>query len=212
MDKVILLEGADIVGLLGTLQDLDKRPSGLYKLRVCIEGDTVKFKGNESVWSPPLGTLDPECREAQRRQSQWHAVRTGMGDYVTGEVCSDCWTMLNDNDTYNPDELWDTDKGQKMQATLEEYEITTGHFCYGNGFDTRCFHNGEACEDDCTCQTTEFSSVACTVCGTTEGGHRYDVVMLERQQAKQELQQCSVCGNRTVWQRRGMCQRCYQNG
>lgn len=28
---------------------------GIHKMRVSVEGDRVKFKVNEGIWSPPMG-------------------------------------------------------------------------------------------------------------------------------------------------------------
>lgn len=36
-----------------------------HRLRVTIEGDSVKFKINGGMWSHPMGYLDPECDAAQ---------------------------------------------------------------------------------------------------------------------------------------------------
>jgi hypothetical protein len=73
MDTIIEIEGVELTMLIRELVDQRKlnSPSETakpYKLRVCIEGDTAKFKVNESTWSPPLGRLDPMCQAAQRRR------------------------------------------------------------------------------------------------------------------------------------------------
>ena len=110
------------------------------------------------------------------------AKRTAAGDFVAGNVCRDCFVMLTDGS--EPDSpkgwLWDSVKGQKMEATLEQYEITIGHFHSGNEYDIRCDHNGSECEDDCPCERVEFSRAECTVCNDTFAGNRYDVIMVER--------------------------------
>lgn len=51
--------------LLSELNWIDSR-RGVYKLRVTADGDTVKFKVNESTWTPPMGHLDPQCSKALR--------------------------------------------------------------------------------------------------------------------------------------------------
>jgi hypothetical protein len=65
MDKIIQLSAREVNDLLETLAAHKERGS-LYGLRVCLDGDYAKFKVNESTWSPPLGKLDPMCRQAAR--------------------------------------------------------------------------------------------------------------------------------------------------
>lgn len=69
MDKIIEVEGQELQMLLKELVARELRGhwhNKPYKLRVCIEGNGVKFKINESTWSPALGHLDPTCLEAER--------------------------------------------------------------------------------------------------------------------------------------------------
>jgi hypothetical protein len=67
MDKIIELTPSDLVELFGQM-GLAGIPGKVYKLRVCSDGDWVKFKVNESTWTPSLGKLDPMCQKAQRRR------------------------------------------------------------------------------------------------------------------------------------------------
>jgi hypothetical protein len=69
MDKIIELSKGEVDNLLSTLlaHKADDR-SGLYKLRVCSDGNWVKFKVNESTWTHGMGHLDPICREAARQR------------------------------------------------------------------------------------------------------------------------------------------------
>lgn len=69
MDKIIELTAYEVDELLLMLQahKADSR-SGLYKLRVCSDGEWVKFKVNESTWTHGMGHLDPMCRESARRR------------------------------------------------------------------------------------------------------------------------------------------------
>jgi hypothetical protein len=60
MDTIIEIDGKELQALLAVL----KRP-GCTRLRVHTDGEHAKFKVNESVWSPPLGHLDPRCEAAQ---------------------------------------------------------------------------------------------------------------------------------------------------
>lgn len=65
---IILLSTAETLNLLTSLQDVNEGRRNLYALRVAIEGDSVKFKINQSGWSPPLGQLDPQSEEAHKRR------------------------------------------------------------------------------------------------------------------------------------------------
>jgi hypothetical protein len=67
MDKIIELAPSDLVELFGEM-GLAGIPGKVYKLRVCSDGNWVKFKVNESTWSAPLGHLDPKCRAAARQR------------------------------------------------------------------------------------------------------------------------------------------------
>ena len=71
MDKIIELSANEVRQLLAELNHANSKSGfGIRGLRVCIEGDTAKFKVNEWMWSPPMGHLDPACSEAERRQAQ----------------------------------------------------------------------------------------------------------------------------------------------
>ncbi len=61
MDTIIILYHEEIARLKSALNN-----GGTYKLRVAIEGNNVKFKTNEYMWSPPMGKLDPSCERALR--------------------------------------------------------------------------------------------------------------------------------------------------
>ena len=69
--KIIQIEGSELKNLLENLKPENTRARMIYKLRVSVEGDNVKFKVNESTWSPPLGELDPQSEYAvvQRQNS-----------------------------------------------------------------------------------------------------------------------------------------------
>jgi hypothetical protein len=43
--------------------------TGVYKLRISVEGDRVKLKANERCWTAAVGHLDPYCQLAQQRAS-----------------------------------------------------------------------------------------------------------------------------------------------
>jgi hypothetical protein len=64
MDKIIEINGTELQQLIYELTQNRKA----YKLRVSVDGDTVKFKMNSGMWSPPMGHLDPECWAAQHPQ------------------------------------------------------------------------------------------------------------------------------------------------
>lgn len=67
---IIQLSKSEAAQLLRELTNADKDArSGLWSLRVAVEGDTVKFKINEFTWSPGIGKLDPMCEEAQHRRA-----------------------------------------------------------------------------------------------------------------------------------------------
>ena len=53
MDPTYILTGQDLHMLLDVLRNHTR---DIYKLSVAIDGG-AKFKVNESMWSPPLGTL-----------------------------------------------------------------------------------------------------------------------------------------------------------
>ena len=64
MDTIIQLSPREVWSLFDALEEM--QTSGISSLRVCVDGDNVKFKINERTWSPPMGTLDPNCQRAER--------------------------------------------------------------------------------------------------------------------------------------------------
>jgi hypothetical protein len=68
MDKVIELSRNEIRELLAQL-GIDKLPPHVYGLRVCSDGEWVKFKVNQQGWTHGLGHLDPDCRVAARQRT-----------------------------------------------------------------------------------------------------------------------------------------------
>jgi hypothetical protein len=64
MMHIIEIDGEELNSLLATLRSKKISP---HKLRVTLDGDTVKFKVNEYMWSPPMGHRDPTCEVALRR-------------------------------------------------------------------------------------------------------------------------------------------------
>jgi hypothetical protein len=81
MNKIIELSQAEVDQLLEMLKGhkADGR-SGLYKLRVCTDGDWVKFKVNESMWTHGMGQLDPMCRTAAHRRVQIELAKERAGE------------------------------------------------------------------------------------------------------------------------------------
>lgn len=59
MDKMFVLEGFQLEQLITELKGngVGTKP---YKLRIGIDGDRVKFKVNERMWSPPMGEIQGE--------------------------------------------------------------------------------------------------------------------------------------------------------
>lgn len=53
MDEFYEITGNELQQLYAELRFADK--SGLRKLRVYVDGDSLKFKVNEFIWSPPFG-------------------------------------------------------------------------------------------------------------------------------------------------------------
>jgi hypothetical protein len=62
MDTIIEIDGMELQALVAIL----KQP-GVHTLRVGIDGHNAKFKVNHTMWSPPLGHLDPQCKAADHR-------------------------------------------------------------------------------------------------------------------------------------------------
>ncbi len=54
MDEFYEITGSELQQLYAELRFADK--SGLRKLRVYVDGDSLKFKVNEFIWSPPFGS------------------------------------------------------------------------------------------------------------------------------------------------------------
>lgn len=67
--KIIELSPSELRYVLGELGIAEGLPGKIYKLRVSVEGDKVKFKANESTWTASVGKLDPMCQLAQYRAS-----------------------------------------------------------------------------------------------------------------------------------------------
>lgn len=103
-----------------------------------------------------------------------------QGQFVDGNFCVDCWFVLNNGESQNPDPDWDR---AAMSRTFADYEILPGHLHTGPYSD--CVHAGRPCEDDCDCAETNFSSSQCSGCATTVAGHRFDVTMVAREDLAQ---------------------------
>lgn len=54
MDKFIELSENEVMQLRDELLAMG---TSLYKMRIYTDGETVKFKVNERIWSPPLGKM-----------------------------------------------------------------------------------------------------------------------------------------------------------
>jgi hypothetical protein len=67
MDKIIEVLGADLREVLNFFSDREPGRDEVYRLRVAVDGESVKFKVNGGIWSPPLGHLDPTCEYALNR-------------------------------------------------------------------------------------------------------------------------------------------------
>jgi hypothetical protein len=79
MDRIIQLSAKEADDLLESLL-WHKANRGLYGLRVCSDGDWVKFKVNESTWTHGMGQLDPMCREAARKRVQVTLAKERSGE------------------------------------------------------------------------------------------------------------------------------------
>jgi hypothetical protein len=74
---IITIEGDALRDLLREI-DGDAGDRQLYRLRVAYDGDGVKFKLDEGMWSPsyPVAAEDVRRRAAQSRERGWQ-VGTG---------------------------------------------------------------------------------------------------------------------------------------
>lgn len=73
MDKIIELSAHEARELLTQLASVENRKL-LWHLRICMDGDWVKFKVNESTWTRAMGQLDPMCRRAARKRAETQEV------------------------------------------------------------------------------------------------------------------------------------------
>lgn len=67
MDELARLEGADLDSFLDLCQWMVDNREAVYRVRACVDEGTLKLKVGERTWTPPMGRMDPECQEAQRR-------------------------------------------------------------------------------------------------------------------------------------------------
>lgn len=60
MDKIIKVEDAELENLLHYFSRItgDDRFRTPYRLRVCVDGNQVKFKVNEDMWTAGFGEVD----------------------------------------------------------------------------------------------------------------------------------------------------------
>ena len=98
------------------------------------------------------------------------------GEFVQGVVCQDCLFMLQIGDVENPSDAWNF---SEYQQTVANYDVTPGHL-HNSEYDQRCWHDGQLCEEDCSCAISEFSSKVCSLCGTATAGYRHDVLLVAR--------------------------------
>lgn len=55
MKFILKLEDAQLDVLRSILGGVDALGNGVYRLRIAVDGDELKFKANERMWTPPLG-------------------------------------------------------------------------------------------------------------------------------------------------------------
>lgn len=56
MDKIVL-KGSELDSFYHDLGV--ERPADVYLLRISTDGDSLKWKVNEGIWSPPMGEFEP---------------------------------------------------------------------------------------------------------------------------------------------------------
>jgi hypothetical protein len=106
-----------------------------------------------------------------------HAAVVITGEFSCGKVCADCEQDLANG--HVEDDQRDMRIVEKNCAT---YEFSLGHYHMDNEWDrNRCSHYGFECQDDCTCEKTEFDTLNhCDMCGDHLAGCRTDVTMIKR--------------------------------
>lgn len=82
MDKIIILEGQALQLLISVAEHLAKHQDGLHSVRACVDGDSLKLKVNGGTWTPPMGELDPACREAEKRQASFVPERAEPWPFI----------------------------------------------------------------------------------------------------------------------------------
>lgn len=78
MDKIIILEGQALETLISAAEYLAKYQDRVYSVRACVDGDSLKLKIDGWTWTPPMGELDPACREAEKRRASFEPERSAM--------------------------------------------------------------------------------------------------------------------------------------
>lgn len=101
------------------------------------------------------------------------------GEFAYGNVCRDCTFVLANGSL---DEDWRTmDQRNLAEKNWGIWEFTLGHHHTGKWAE-RCWHRGNACDDDCQCERTDFDTFnACDMCGNTDAGYRHHVTMIKRE-------------------------------
>lgn len=94
------------------------------------------------------------------------------GEYVEAKFCYDCHTAYHHSvdEVTDPDSSWDPGR---FLAVWSEYEILDGHFA-------EYAHPGEECDEDGECSRGFYHSRECEGCGSTVGGDRQDMILIER--------------------------------
>lgn len=63
MEPIVILESHDLNSFLGSVGGIEhaKDAGGdIYRMRFAIDGDGIKVKINEEMWSPPLGHIQSD--------------------------------------------------------------------------------------------------------------------------------------------------------
>lgn len=99
------------------------------------------------------------------------------GEFAYGNVCNTClYAIANGEPSFE-----DRRDQAAVEKACDTWEFMLGHRHTGRWSD-RCFHAGSECEDDCTCEYTDFDSFnACDMCGDTLAGYRHHVTMIKRE-------------------------------
>jgi hypothetical protein len=98
------------------------------------------------------------------------------GNYVVGGVCVDCLMGIANGDWPEVGPNWTETQQLVSDETMRLYDVTLGHIHDSY----RCWHSGEVCDEDCDCERAAFSWSPCIVCGSSLGGSRDDVLLIDK--------------------------------